>query len=425
MSKSYKRNKSKRNKFHSKKRNKMKSYSDSEDSGNRFKVNYTSNLKKKNKLKIKKIEETFNRIKKENHPWLREKTLNQTGPLRLHFEIMDFYNYIKPKDDEKRELTIDLFKQIIRRKWPAWQVKVFGSYPNSIHLADSDIDLVVIKNKTLTDMNKDSNFINEIYNKITDYTLSESEMLRLIYREISLTDFASEMRFVDAKVPIIKIKCKQTGINMDISANRKNGYQALKTVGDVLGKYPFIRPTLILLKFFLRQRDLNETYTGGVSSFLIFNLVYYYIQHISKIEDDENNKNIFTDEKTMNLGTFLIGFLKFYSHKFDYKNKGISLRKGGFWFYKSEKNYPYNDGLCVENFQDPDQDIGRSAYQYIRVVALFRETLHKLYKISSSQPSYLASFIVVTKQLKQLSKVWENEGKSESSSSESDNNKII
>jgi len=69
-----------------------------------------------------------------------------------------------------------------------------------------------------------------------------------------------------AKVPIIKLQDKETGINADISFNRTNGVYCVKLVRQLLAKYPELRPLLLVVKCFLKSRNLNETYLGGVSS---------------------------------------------------------------------------------------------------------------------------------------------------------------
>jgi non-canonical poly(A) RNA polymerase PAPD5/7 len=88
-----------------------------------------------------------------------------------------------------------------------------------------------------------------------------------------------------------------------------------------------MRPLIYVLKYFLRQRKLNESYTGGISSFLLFNLLFAYIQYTTK----ENDSSIKT------LGHLLTGFLQFYSFVFNYEEVGISIRHGGFFYKKSER----------------------------------------------------------------------------------------
>jgi non-canonical poly(A) RNA polymerase PAPD5/7 len=174
----------------------------------------------------------------------------------------------------------------------------------------------------------------------------------------------------------------------------------MKTIKDIIDDFTFIKPIIILLKFFLRQRDLNETFTGGISSFLLFNMVYAYLQYLLRDKNQSEEKM-----NNMNLGSFLLGFLKFYGFEFNYKELGISIRDGGRFFKKYERNYPYNDNLCFENFQEISIDIGRAAYQFPIVRELFQDVLCKLYKNKSSSECFLKNMIIVTSELRKMKKL--------------------
>lgn len=143
----------------------------------------------------------------------------------------------------------------------------------------------------------------------------------------------------------------------------------------------------MLLKALLRDKQLNETYTGGISSFLLFNLVFAYFQMLIR----ENRKVMNQDE---NLGKLLVGFLQFYGFKFDDYNKGISLIKEGEFFLKAEnKKLPYNNLLCVENFQNVYMDIGKSAYQYPKIKDLFKCAYRSL--LNTATNSYILNLFAI------------------------------
>jgi non-canonical poly(A) RNA polymerase PAPD5/7 len=210
-------------------------------------------------------------------------------------------------------------------------------------------------------------------------------------------------------------------ISFNFSVNRNNGVDIYKILKEILDDHPFIRPLFLLLKYALRQNDLNETYKGGVSSFLLFNMIYAYIQYLCR-ENKFNNKNkdnspnssqsIQTCEDEVNqefdysynLGTFLIGFLKFYGFEFNYLKLGISLRNKGHFFLKREK-FPYNinndNTLCIENFQEPNRDVGKSSHQFSKVRELFQNIYRKLLSVKDSH-SYLNQFIIVTDELRDI-----------------------
>ena len=119
--------------------------------------------------------------------------------MKLHHEILDFYEFIKPsiEEDEKRDITFKIVKNVIKDNFPDLKVKRFGSYPNKLHLPDSDIDIVVLSKNHMKNDTQDQT---RILKKITQKLLRIVEYIRLI----------------DARVPIIKATLKDTGVNMDI-----------------------------------------------------------------------------------------------------------------------------------------------------------------------------------------------------------------
>jgi predicted nucleotidyltransferase len=132
------------------------------------------------------------------YPWISKNSKRLKGMTKLHQEIIDFYEFIRPtpEEDQKRHNTVKVIKNLIQSQWPDWTVKEFGSFPNKIHLPDSDVDILV-----LTD--KETNFDqNKILKKITQ---------KLV--EANIVDY---IQLINARVPIIKATLKETKINLDI-----------------------------------------------------------------------------------------------------------------------------------------------------------------------------------------------------------------
>lgn len=132
-------------------------------------------------------------------------------------------------------------------------------------------------------------------------------------------------------------------------------------------KYPEAKYLLLILKCFLKSRDLNETYNGGVSSYLATLMVISYLQNAYKT--DKVKKGIL-------LSQHLINFLYLYGIKFNYDDLGISIRKGGFYFDKKQKGSDFvghGSGiqLCMENPQDPNINVGTGARNYGKVQMAF------------------------------------------------------
>jgi non-canonical poly(A) RNA polymerase PAPD5/7 len=87
-----------------------------------------------------------------------------------------------------------------------------------------------------------------------------------------------------------------------------------------MAKYAELKPLLVVLKCFLKSRQLNETYTGGVSSFLLTIMVVSHLQRQYKR----------FPKQEVDLGKHLIDFFELYGTLFNYEEVGISIRTGYF-----------------------------------------------------------------------------------------------
>jgi len=170
----------------------------------------------------------------------------------------------------------------------------------------------------------------------------------------------SQEEILSAKVPILRVREKETQVDMDITFNIEEGIKALIPIKNLLQKYSPLKPLVLILKAFLKERKLNETYYGGIGSFLQIIMMAGFLQYIQRSEP-ENYKN-------KNLGELLLRFFKFYGEEFNYKELGISIIGNG-CFYK--KNYPDNF-FSIENPEDIDLDIGKSVRLYEGIMNAFR-----------------------------------------------------
>lgn len=90
-------------------------------------------------------------------------------------------------------------------------------------------------------------------------------------------------------------------------------------------------PLVLVLKQFLYEKGLNNTYTGGLGSYCLVLMVISFLQ--SKRFSGNNifnndNKAGFEEKGKFNLGILLLEFLELYGKKFDYNNMGISISTG-------------------------------------------------------------------------------------------------
>lgn len=118
-----------------------------------------------------------------------------------------------------------------------------------------------------------------------------------------------------AKVPIIKFVESSTQYQFDITINKLDGVHQLQEVKKALKVYPEMKYLIILLKYALKIRELNETYMGGVGSFLLFCLILTFLRQFRKQYQKEKRLEKLSE---VTLGEFLLKILEFYAIKNDW-----------------------------------------------------------------------------------------------------------
>lgn len=91
---------------------------------------------------------------------------------------------------------------------------------------------------------------------------------------------------------------------------------------------PPLFPLFFLLFYKQSQRRLNETYGGGMGSFVLVTIIISFLQMRSR------NLAYRKVQQSWNLGALLLEFFVLYGHTFNYVHTGISISKGGFYFEK-------------------------------------------------------------------------------------------
>ena len=211
---------------------------------------------------------------KERPEWMSKETENiKDNEIRFNQEILEYVNYITPKEESlrNRENTTKILEKIINKKRPEWKVHPFGSFVQGTSTVFSDLDFEIIIDK----------------NSSRKRDIDELFYLMKILRN---NEFSNNIRLIRARVPILKATCGKTGINVDISVNRHNGYQAAYLIKKIITKYPMLHPIIIILKILLRNNNLNEACSGGMSSFLLFHLVFFFF--LEKKKKPENYSSL-------------------------------------------------------------------------------------------------------------------------------------
>jgi non-canonical poly(A) RNA polymerase PAPD5/7 len=237
-------------------------------------------------------------------PWrTREYSYDPPG---LHQEINDFYDYMKPRPSEirMRADVISRVKAVIHSLWPLAKVEPFGSFVTELYLPTSDIDLVVFGRWPVIPL----------------FTLEEA----LLKHDVAVE--GTILTLDKTTVPIVKFLDRKTEVAVDIGFNHESEGNAAEIIQTYIHTYPFLPKLMLVLKQFLTQRNLNEVFYGGISSYSLVLLLVSFLQL--------HPRHAATDPNTTNLGVLLIEFFELYGRHFNYMKTGILVEGGGAYITK-------------------------------------------------------------------------------------------
>ncbi|XP_055965013.1 LOW QUALITY PROTEIN: terminal nucleotidyltransferase 4A [Sorex fumeus] len=265
----------------------------------------------------------------------------------LHEEIIDFYHFMSPCPEEAamRRDVVKRIETVVKDLWPTADVQIFGSFSTGLYLPTSDIDLVVFGK----------------------WERPPLQQLEQALRKHSVAEPGSIKVLDKATVPIIKLTDQETEVKVDISFNMETGVRAAEFIKNYMKKYSLLPYLILVLKQFLLQRDLNEVFTGGISSYSLILMAISFLQLHPRIDARRADEN---------LGMLLVEFFELYGRNFNYLKTGIRIKEGGAYIAKEDLMKAMTSGhrpsmLCIEDPLLPGNDVGRSSYGAMQVKQVF------------------------------------------------------
>lgn len=230
-------------------------------------------------------------------------------PIRLHCEVIDFFNWVKPHQYEQvvREDLIDRLDKAFKQRYGNVSVKPFGSFASGMYLPTADIDLVLLSKVFMSGGRKQ-------FGERKGQIYAFSAYLKSL--EIAVP--GSIETIAHARVPILKFIDKLTGLRIDLSFDNDSGIIANQTFQRWKEQYPLMPIIVSVIKQFLLLRGLNEVPTGGLGGFSITCLVTSLLQHMPS-------------SRQGNIGTVLLDFFDFYGYLMDYERIGLRMEPPGYY----------------------------------------------------------------------------------------------
>ena len=227
----------------------------------------------------------------------------------LHEEIMDFYDFVKPRvfEGEVRNDLIRRIQHAVDQGMQHVNIEAFGSYASELYLPTADMDLVAMS---------------DAYLRYNNPTIGRNyrQMRRFAdcLQNGNLIKYGSLTIIAKAKVPILKFTESVTGLRVDISFENDSGTRALATFARWKEVYPAMPYIVALIKQYLAMRDLSEVVNGGLGGFTIICLVVFTIHNL------ELSKGVGYARK--NLDQALLAFFKHWGTVHNIRTEGLDMR---------------------------------------------------------------------------------------------------
>ena len=216
----------------------------------------------------------------------------------LQKDLTDYQAYVKEQISIKEPVIKEILQElqsVVNEINSNYKVNLYGSYCTGLCLPWSDIDTVI----TCESGQTDEYFLSRLYYKLTN------------------KPWVKDHKFIEnTAIPIIKLVSNDKfNFHIDISEESEKhfGLKTVELVKSYLKAYSVLEPIILALKTLLNNGNLNNPYTGGLSSYGLILMVVSFIQsEIDNEKYNENSPNI--------LGETFLNVLGHYGIFFDYNN---------------------------------------------------------------------------------------------------------
>ena len=192
-------------------------------------------------------------------------------------------------------------------------VSVYGSLRTGLFLRSSDVDFCVQFSSFPTAASS------AFAQSRRDRFAANSATLNAISHALrAYGGFSNFVAIRHAKVPLIKCVHRTTRIEMDFSSN-DDGLRTSDYVRHWTGRLPLARPLILLLKILLSHARLNDPSSGGLGSFGLSLMIFWYL----RVEAPSRLEHSSASSPTLAL--LLLDCLEFYSRAIDYSHVEFNI----------------------------------------------------------------------------------------------------
>jgi DNA polymerase sigma len=308
-------------------------------------------------------------------------------------QLLAIYKSLIPSEEEeqRQDKFLTQLDRLVSRDWGCAKLFLFGSCSNGFGVRNSDIDICL---------------------SVDDEHSSKAELVTKMAAILRSDDMQNVQALTHARVPIVKFTDPDTGINCDICVNNMLAVVNSKLLHDYSQVDPRLRQLAFLVKHWAKQRQVNETYRGTLSSYAYVLMCIHFLQQrrpailpclqsmqptyevtVGTIKcsyfDKVNTLNNFGARNKESVAELLTYFFDYWASCHDYNRCVISVRTGGY-LSKDEKDWTRRIGnerhlICIEDPFEVTHDLGRVVDRHsIRVL---RDEFKRAAKILRQDPN--------------------------------------
>ncbi|KAI3693262.1 hypothetical protein L6452_33094 [Arctium lappa] len=297
--------------------------------------------------------------------------------------------------------------------WPRSRTNIFGSNATGLSLPTSDVDLVVclppvrnlepIKEAGILEgrngiketclQHAARYLVNQEWVKNDSLKIVENTAIPIIMLvvEVPLDLIVSSA----SNVPLMR-RPPLTSVDQEISASKMStdggkdpdvqsiridisfkapshtGLQTTELVKELTEQFPAATPLSLVLKQFLADRSLDQSYSGGLSSYCLILLITRFLQH----------EHHYGRPINQNFGGLLMDFFYFFGNVFDPRQMRISVQGSGVYINR-ERGYSI-DPIYIDDPLFPANNVGRNCFRIHQCIKAFADAYSTLeYQLAS------------------------------------------
>ncbi|KAL8263520.1 hypothetical protein R6Q59_021650 [Mikania micrantha] len=273
--------------------------------------------------------------------------------------------------------------------WPRSRTNIFGSNATGLSLPTSDVDLVVclppvrnlepIKEAGIlegrngikeTCLQHAARYLaNQEWVKNDSLKIVENTAIPIIMLVVEVP--CDAIVSVDQEISARGDGGKHTdvqSIRIDISFKSPShtGLQTTELVKQLTEQFPAATPLALVLKQFLADRSLDQSYSGGLSSYCLILLITRFLQH-----EHHYGRSI-----SQNFGGLLMDFFYFFGNVFDPRRMRISVQGSGVYIDR-ERGYSI-DPIYIDDPLFPVNNVGRNCFRIHQCIKAFADAYSAL-----------------------------------------------